>query len=578
MIFNIFGANIVCCYINQSIDFVRDGRFTRERRQARQQPIDLGGTRTQFSPQLDSRLGPIHGFICWLKYNQVGFLQLVSFSLNVLLLIITAIKSSVYALYPAERNSVTDAYIHGVPRFLESIYLVDLFNKLERGTMLNRLVAIQAFHFLVLRFRSFQLSFRKAEINRIRYSKMNIVDMNMSYLLALKESFRGWVKFLIEMGKHKCDQHNALSSKRGKKMKLLLRSLKMADRIDRIYYINQIDFDECYHKRKQFAIDRSKTPENDQRVLSSDTSSSNRLTSKRVLGFDNKKRIRFLPRPYHRLDPRHLCGVTWLYLFNSSLVFELCSIAMFSFYVVGMRERLSPLSGQSILDAKFCIFLLQRWLFVILYGMNAFDHGLMCYNTFLSYSRANKVWRMLDKEISFQRYHVVRFARFLHKKNLSLNDELFYSTIQDRRTILSSTGERILSNTSHRYPHRAQHDIYRSLRNLTRISDIEQNKLEYRRNFIPESDIMETNQNIDHIVDLIGVLLDELADIKNSFTLFVSTAIIFGACGAAITFTSVLERRELHEVILVHVYNVVSVVPMIIALLMAAVGEMTVGI
>lgn len=572
MIFNIFAVLILCCYFNQSIDFVHYRRFTSERRLARQPTIDVGGTRTR----LKSSLGPLDRFICWINYNQVGFLQFVSYSLNVIFLMITLIKSSVYALFPVERNPITDLYVHEVPRFLESIYLVDLFNKLERGTMLNRLVAVQAVHFLLLRFRSIQLSFRKAEMNRGRYHKLNIVDINMSYLHVFRTSFRGWIKFLMEGGKHECDHFNALSSERGQKMKMLLRRLKRADRIDRIYYVNQIDFDECYLKRKDFVLDQSKTSRDDQCEISSNTPPSNRLTWKRAFGCEKKPR--FVPRPFHRLDPRHLFGVTCLYLFNSSLVFGLSSIALYGFYVVGLREKLSPSNGQPKLDARFLIFLVQRWMFVILYGMNAYDHGLMCYNTFLSYSRANKVWRMLDREISFQRYHVVRFAQFLHEKNLTVNDESLRLTIQDPKPAQTTLGGRFLSNTFHGYPHRTQHDVYRTSRDLTRISEVEQNKLDYRRNFIPESDIIETNQNIDHIIDLIGVLLDELSDLKSSFTLFVSTAILFGTCGAAITFTLVLELREPHEVILVHVYNLVSVAPMIIALLMAAVGELSVGI
>lgn len=660
MVFNIFTPFIyIASNLNVSFDILQRKRFVEERRRhwRLQESKNKRDRRTNASrlitrdtqhPSAESKTSNRSVFakfkdqIQWaLDYNQTGYLHLVLVAINITILFQQMIVSFIYSTLSWERNSVTNEYENPVLYVLESLILINFFEKLEKGRILNRLLALICVQYLILRLRSIHRRFQNAKINRHQYNKVNIVQVNMAYASELNTDLRGWLRFLIGTETHKCKTPFVLETSQGRLMKKLSSKLKKFDKIDRLYYFNLIDFDGCHASQKIFrdydaqaGAKHQSSDRMDQQVTElqnidigsregSETASTSTVIWRKLKSWfiiEAPDRLPYLPKPKHRVDPTHLRALALYYI--GTTLFIVTILCIFIGAIIAKELESSSLNNQreSIWSTWWNAFkfLLQQPKYLIGAGsgslticvlaVNAYDNGLMAYSSILCYSRSDKVVKMLETENQFHRQLIRGFCVYLDNKNIKLHDSDFLSARNTGNQVSMTDLEKLLPeervrkltliapdghlNSGHHSSFKIDiskfdadlHHREPSKRAFEqKHNNEEQSVFEllvagYRAQLNIEKSLAEFNENIVYLLDLIEVLQIELDDMKTYFTTYIDLNIIFGTVTSSIAIALLIDSNSVLDLVIHVGPSLLTIAPLIYALIIGATSERSVRI
>lgn len=551
MLLNPFRLLVLCTRLSFSVSIIQKDRFIAERRLLRRPNASyisstgerVRGAKTGNQVALANRLAN------WIEYNRLGKLNLFVSISNFVLLFYFAVNSILYSIFSSERNPQTDEYESLVLRHLESIYIIDFFNRFSISTWLNALVALQLVGFLLHIARSFCRSLENSKINRYRYKQMNIIELDMAYLDSFETDWRGWLRFLLDYDKHKCDFFAASSMKRELMMKKVARKLSWASKIDRFYYVNQISFDSCHDQKKYFQLRQGSEKTSDEQ--SSEDSAKQVATGKRKSYMSQAEMFggfRYLARPVHRVDPKHL-GILLVLtiIMNITIIFALIFSIIIS-VVIGLIDEKKSISdftlftliGYLATHSKLAISTIERWLLCGVYIANIYEHSLMLSSLLSSYSRYSKVSRMLDKAIQFS--YTCKYLRTT-------------SAQRNASRVMSTLNSIVIS-----------------------FNDCDGAKEDDREGYLNDDYLLRFNDNLNCLIDLILVLLNELDDLKKFYSVIINSSILLGVVGTVLMLNCAVESKTTLDYLMSTMFSLPSWAPMVVLLFMAATSEMTVSI
>lgn len=582
------------------------------------------------------------------------------------------LKCLLFINLPTERSSKTNEYLNPTLRFLEAHYISDAIESLDKGGLYKKAIFLAYLQFLILRAKFFYNRFKTANLNRSSYKKLNVVQLDWAYIGALRSTLRGWIDFCIGARNHKCCSDSTLHTRQGLIMKGLSEKLKHLTKIDRLYYFNQIDFNQCfqgasltciksneskyqiyYAKRRRMQKNNSQGSDSENGI---DKRESNQLTSVResktfvesIKSLMVPDRRTFMAEPLHRVDPVHLYYLILMTIIGSSLgLILVTTLFLAHIYDLLIKAGLNPsdlvstirpATGKFLDDSKPIFGVLCDHLTNILLCLNICDNGLLAYSTVLCHSRAGKVLRMLKHELLFYHYHVqatrLEYQTFVEPSNQMISNSHSLLNIQsmpllggeeeenddddciylddvmwincehsplDRakfspKLFHRPTGTNIMENTEQktrdrnylfdlRQPRPSKFEnkleIEITWNNIDTIVQFEPNTNEKPIDVSREltlSRIETFNDNIRYIIDLIGILQNELNDLKMFFTLYLNLNIIFGTAGSIITFTILANSRGFHQGLMAVSVSMVTIAPLVFALFIGATSEKAVCI
>lgn len=476
MAFNIFKLFVfVASRLNVSFDYVQAERFIRERREQWRlrrsccgaalgvpkldEPKAAGGSSVS-APSKENIFVKFKRAIEWvLEYNQTGYLQLFLITSHIAILIELVVIWTLYSLLPWDRNPATNEYEHPTLRFMESVYLFNVFENNPNGRIMSRMLALLWIQFSLLRLRSLYRIIDNSKVNRHRYKRINIVQINMACASAIQCDLNGWMRFLFHRKTHNCESGLSLETGQGKMMKTLSSRLnKGFHKIDRLYYFNQIEFENCYTNHHLFGSltrDQDSEPTN---YLATNSKAQPRTVKdcrekvetkpyRNLFATWNKLRASFVieraahqpfvPRPKYTVDPSHLRTLAIFYLVTTLMTVGIL-IASFAAIVLAEFDRVKSVYHCASIGTLYCLlqpnYLIRTaisFFGLCILAVNAYDNSLMAYSSALCHSRSNKVVKMLERENEFHRKLLRGFCAYLDAKGVSLDDPDVRSSDED---------------------------------------------------------------------------------------------------------------------------------------------------
>lgn len=623
MKFRVFGLFLfLASHVNLSLETIQHDRFSRERRLAQEENFkeipetdnegifscsrseqDLylpSKNKTRKFKFISSIKNLCKDVYLMLEYNQNTFMHFILACLFTNGIIHHIIKSIIYSTFSTERDFSTHEYQDPVLKFLESYYYRDYFDKFQKSRAFNRLITLILTHYLILRLRYFYLRFEGSKLNRNKYQKLNIVQLNMSYANELETNFSGLFKMIIEFSQHQCDFKSAHIIKWTNSMKNLTKRLRNHKKIDRLYYFNQIDFNHCYRNHKLINLDKySRFDGENNNIKFSIIDFFKKKFSFRVARARN-----FISKPTDRVDPRHLVWLIIVYyvaILLGGLIVVTSTIALTyaEFEAAGLDfNDLSGTIGKASNEYHkrpgLLINIFEGFSLLVIIAINIFDNALITYSAVLAHSRADKVKRLLLNELNFRQSKLEKFCLILSNyQQLSTMDE--YKIMN-----CLNSGENYISNNStisHKQPrieetknslfekwinyYEFDHDKQvAEIRQIPKIDMLPLHEVLIRhyKTEIDKQSLKQFNNNINYILDLIEILQLELNDMKCYFTASLNLAIIFGTVGLSVAISLLSTTRSYHEIILASNAVLVNAVPIVHALFMAASTERSVSL
>lgn len=556
MRFSVFAIfNLVTRFVICSVDPVDSERFVRERKSYQKAcrngqnyvdpSIDLEEQekRSKLNKCLD-RVGCI-----WiLGLRQIPLkVQLIAFTHYLVALYIT-LKSLIFSTISLEDANKNEKLI-----FLDAIYVLNLFRKFKLSQTMNQALLLLFLPILLVRSRILYLKLRNAHLNRHRYHKINVLQLNMAYGNNLTTNFFGWINFLRLAQKHKCLAGQELTNERGKIMKRFSAKLSNLSKIDRIYFYNQIEFGHCYKDMQMFDQDLGKLHEKHEENV-----------EKNAVWSRMKHLLRSQFHTYAQIPPHRFCAsymAAGVVFFIGVQVFYSFSIVVL-FFAFGLGElesvgfQLDDIYGSSIptlllvyQDSRIVLILFEIFLIEIILVMNLFDNGLLINMTVGIHSRGVKLVEMLQRELS-----QIKLTGF---------DKQFPGVESTKEELKPTIIKRHMSS------------IDATIRQL----ELDEKSYKLSRGSIRWmlDKRCEVNENISYILDLVGILQDELDDGKRIFATYLNANIIFGTIGSAYSAQFFIDSERVHEKLLGVYAGFISVLPVLFALFMSASCERVVS-
>lgn len=586
--FNIFRPTLfIFRDINFSIDTIKQDRFVRERGFRKLTELEAGREIDERSSTHDDAdhnhndnednqesncLTTISRWplklvraLCWtLEYNQLRGWDFMAFFLNVTVLSIRTCMNFVHLSRDTiARDQETGEYLDPTLRFMESIYLIDQLDKTDQSGLLHQLSCLILVSLILQRFSALAHRIRGANLNRDKYAKLNVIQLNFSYYLALRSSLAGCWRIFCYGAMHECRRKFALRDGRATRFGQMHRKLNGLNKIDKLYYFNQLNFNDCYR-----SLNRDLKLEPDARF--------------------------FLARPSHRSDPTSLSLLLFVY-FGGSLFIVLATILNTSALIWPDLEACGcdpsrPFETKwfrrCFADTRFVAVLLQMVIVNVLIGLNCTDLFNLIQSSMTEVSRSSMVRGMLDVEVKIHRSYLRLFIRYLTENNLAiladtrharptrydncpLEDLKYWIDIQptaiSQRKPLDSNLSSCRSTISRTRAKTKSTITYKDYRCL--IHDFRS------ANFIDQSELEQFNHNIEYVTNLIGLLQSEQTDLKSHFTWNLNLSILSGTLGLSLAFTLLVQSKSIPYMIVCINFSITLLVTLAISLFMGAASE-----
>lgn len=139
-------------------------------------------------------------------------------------------------------------------KYFNSIYYPHLAGVFPEFYQFNTLFLVLSTYNLILRLWNAYVLVRRSIVNEYRYKELSIDQVNVSSLIYADLTVADWIKFWNSAVEHeKAVSENALIREAHLKFNSShQKRLKTASQLDLMYYMNVIDFDECYSKVDHF--------------------------------------------------------------------------------------------------------------------------------------------------------------------------------------------------------------------------------------------------------------------------------------------------------------------------------------
>lgn len=517
-------------------------------------------------------------------YNQHS---LILFFQNIALLSISLTFTTIFSFLPIDRNPLTKEYENPLLWFTEFIQIPNFLTKSKKTYIFNQLLSLISAQYLFLRLRSFVMQFKLAKANRYRYTRINIVDVNASYASQIYSTLSGWFKTAFNFSEHECHLPESLIKERRLALKNMNSKLRELSRIYSLYFINAIDFDNCFADWPiQIGL------KDGQRCrpfcLTKKTSglSHRRDDFERILELKMERNNHFIAEPVHRMDLPDLGLVLRIYLLATFGVLSVMTMGLVAYINIGLSDQncrdLVSCFAHILQSPKMIVGTISGALIVLNIGLNAYDNGFLAYYSVLCSSRTQKVIKMIGRENEFHSYHIVRFwlSEEKFRKNLWKNASTLellsrfnLSCCSRENPYNQSSSLRALAKQPNDllFPHHEAQQV--EIERYSSGNLFESKVSEYRVNQIDYNELEDFNANMDYLVDLVQILQNEFDDLKSRLTIQLNLNIFFGSLATAAVFALLTSKINASELMLTSALGVLSFVPMIYSLFMAATTE-----
>lgn len=342
--------------------------------------------------------------------------------INAYLLFYNLTKSIVFTLGPQDKDEFME-YTDPTLKLLNSVLYTDVLGSFKRSNLLHRLLGTSLFHQFLSKVLVFRNIFELAHLNRHQYTKINVVQLDFTYFRSITSSILGCWKLSESIKSYKYDCNSKEAQIHFARMKMLFKRTKHMDRIDRVYYYNQIDFSDCY---KNFPI---------------------RLYEWKPKSHLNSYRP-YVPKPVHRFN---LQSLGLLFISCSFMIVLFCLLPIIAYLAVMQSEfarfgfnvlELSTyvptlrLIGSDIGSTVICI---DTWLNVFIITVNTSHLVLLMISTTSCQSRTHVVYRWIAGRVELYHQLEREYEHWLntrgsHPFKTGLNTT-FKSSLEPRRLV-----------------------------------------------------------------------------------------------------------------------------------------------
>lgn len=143
---------------------------------------------------------------------------------------------------------------HEQLKYFDSIYYPHLAGVFPEFYQFNTLFLVLSTYNLILRFWNAYVLIRRSIINEYRYKELSIDQVNMASMICADLTVEEWIKFWVSGVEHeKAVRNDAIIREAHLGFnRNIQRRLRNSSQLDLMYYMNVIDFDECYSKIQFF--------------------------------------------------------------------------------------------------------------------------------------------------------------------------------------------------------------------------------------------------------------------------------------------------------------------------------------
>lgn len=596
--------------INWSVSSIKYDRFKRERIQARieekfaRETNNTNCTQEQATKrrkESSSDKGFFDDLLWMLEYNQNGFMQLFIYFIQLILLTSQVITSTLYVSFPTDRDPITHVLINPWLRYAEYLSMVDYLNNSDAKGRYNLLVGLLVSQCLVLRVRAFIARFYEAKVNRYQYKELNIVSFEMAYASEFRFSHKKCFEAAPQLFNHQCKSGYSLSGKFRRETLEFNKRIRVLSKIDRIYYYNQIDFNECFRDVSVLKDYKGLIKKCDDEIFEELETTGN-LTDERektqgknidwfkyLLCFDLPDKISYVSVPESRLDLSSGTLLYFCYLFCTLLVIVLTpAIYLATIY---MYSRFQDWKLYS--HFHFIFGLLKNNLVITIIVSTLYDSALLSFCSILFLSRSRKVAKLLQNEREFYNNHLKRISdiHLEHQLLAGIKSKYFnlptISTGFKKRTGLGKEDEVVeVDSCNHLCSRFKGFSFLRKKRTSDPITQTESDRcnqdcldelIESYREDLDDRKILKFKENFNYLLDLVEVLQFELNDHKRFFTTLLDINVIFGTLGCSVSVAIFVNSTDIFSIYFTVVGFISCLLPMIFSLFVGASSEASVS-
>lgn len=535
-------------------DYLRkDKEFDKEKNSEVEEDTLIARSGQQYS----KKDGFINNVIWMLEYNRKGLMTLVFFIFHICLVMRQMLRSVLYSYFPTTRDPITGEFLNRWLRLSETYYLIDFIHKIDDNGLLNCFIAITMLQYFILRIRAFFMRLETARKNKYHYKQINCVDMDFGHANEVGLTFKEYIEFSKNLFAHQCQVVKSFS---GLNRKLVLRfnqKMKNLNKTDRNIYYNQINFIECFQAIDCLEEYRRKINSNCEqqqaKSKSTTTTDENNMTQNTtwfqyIFSFNLPNRLSYVGSPGYRLDPVHLVWLFGLFLISASVTLILLIIVCIAIAYVGLIDGIETrrLNFSKFNDLRFIEGFAEHFINVLVFLFNICDCGLLPMSAVHSYSRCDKVSKLLWKEVEFYRDYLREFASFYDNyKYISKVRELYLSHLDQTTWLYYNKLHphcRVFGAASLSFIHQpitemnTQDICCEKERNFTEFDLL----IQHYKIKISSEKIARFNEDIDYILDLIEGLQYELMNNKRIFTTYLNINMIFGTVSSSVALYTVM--------------------------------------
>lgn len=491
--------------------------------------------------------------VMWmLEYNKKGLLTLVFFIIHICIVMRQILRSALYSYFPTTRDPITGEFLNKWLRLSESYYLIDFIHKIDDHGLINCFIAITMLQYLILRIRAFLMRLEVAKKNKHNYKQINCVDMDFGHANEIRLDLKEYLEFSKNLFSHQCQVVESLSGLNREFILKFNQKMKNLNKTDRNIFYNQVNFKECYqvidcleeYKRK---ICLNCEQQQTKTKAKTTTTDGNNITRKitwfeYIFTFELSNRLSYVGVPGYRLDPVHMVWLFGLILISSSIILVTFVIVCLAITYIGLIDSIETpnINFSKFNNSKFLMGLVDNYINVLVFALNICDSGLLPFSAVHSYSRCDKVSKLLWKEVEFYRYYLKDFANFYDNyKYISKVRELYLSHLDQTTWLYYAKLNphcRVFGATDFSFIHEPITEINtkdiccEKERNFTEFDLL----IKHYKTKISSEKMTHFNEDIDYILDLVEDLQYELRDNKRVFTTHLNINMIFGTISSSV--------------------------------------------
>lgn len=572
----------------------------------------------------ETKNGFIDDLIHMLQLNKNGFLHLIIYLIHIYLLLSQTITSILYSSFPTDRDPTTEEFLNLWLRYAEKFLFVDYIYKFDQNSLYNRLLVTMTLQYIILRLRSLFIRIKAAKINRHQYRQINIVEIEVAYISEMRFHFSEWSRQISACLSHKCQNSTVLDSRVRKTTLKFNKKVRELSKLDRIYYYNQISFNNCYQGTDIFNYHREKQFKRNIQLKKIEQNLSGRENEAKeqqigwreyLFSISLPNRSSFIGKPEHRIDLKHSIWIYLLVLVETAICLSVSLFTCSYFTYLAFFYQSDDSSLQTTVENLNSNHLLKSinqikvFFTVFAIAANFYDYVILANSAIFMHSRSQKIINMLKQEIEFYRCHMSKFSHLYSEYKLSSDLRKMYfkePRVESDLTNHLDGNHRVISlfqenkftfipgnygapaskyprksyedETKHSFEEKTLREYY--LKEKLAIDSYEEiyQLIPSYRSCLNKKSVKQFNENIDYLVDLIGVIQLELQDYKSFFTLLLDMTVVFGTIRCSISLAAIMASHDLFALSFAISTGLTNFLPIVFALFVSASIEYAVSI